>query len=95
MGTDRAIFRKLRGTNDKGWLWLRFCNCVAVGVLFVSLRDSSYAFGVENNFVLYSFIRASKRIFLINVEHFSKTRAKSMRATLACSFTCVCFAHVL
>ena len=64
MSSDRAIFLKFRGTNDKEWLWLRFCNCVAVGVVFVSFRDSSYAFGVVDNFVLYSFIRASENIFI-------------------------------
>ena len=56
MRSDRAIFLKFRCTNDKGWLWLRFCNCGAVGVVFVSFRDSSHAFGVVDNLVLYSFI---------------------------------------
>ena len=95
MSSDRAKFLKFRGTNDKGWLWLKFCTCVAVGVVFVSFRYSSYAFGVVDNFVLYSFIRASKNFFLVDSEHISKTRAKSMCAMLAYLFTCVCFAHVL
>ena len=46
-------------------------------------------------FVLYSFICASKRILFIDVEKIPKNPAKSMRATLACLFTCVCIAHVL
>ena len=37
MSSDRAKFRTFRGTNDKGWLWLRFCACGAVGVVFVIL----------------------------------------------------------
>ena len=38
---------------------------------------------------------ASKIIFLIEVENFPKNPAKSMRATLAFLFNCVCIAHVL
>ena len=56
MRSDRAIFRKFRGTNDKWWLWLRLCNCGAVGVVFVPFRDSSYAFVNFDSLVLYSFI---------------------------------------
>ena len=37
----------------------------------------------------------SKNILLIDVENIPKNPAKSMRATLACLFTCVCVAHVL
>ena len=56
MRSVRAIDLKLRGTNDRGWLWFRFYNCGAVGVVFVSFHDSSYVFGVVDNLVLYSFI---------------------------------------
>ena len=56
MRSGRAKILKHRGTNDKGYLWLRFCNCGAVGVVFVLFRDSSYVFGVVDNFVLFSFI---------------------------------------
>ena len=62
MRCDRAIFLKFRGTNDRGLLWLRFCNCGAVGVILLLFRDSSYVFGVVDNLVLFSFI------FLIDVE---------------------------
>ena len=60
--------------------------------MFVLCCDSSYVFGVVDIFVLYSFICASKTILFIDEE---KNPGKSMRATLACLFTCVCFAHVL
>ena len=33
--------------------------------------------------------------FLFDCENIPKNPAKSMRATLACLFTCVCIAHVL
>ena len=56
MRSVRAIFLKFRGTNDRGWLWFRFCNFGAVGVLFLSFRDSSYVFGVVDSLVFYSFI---------------------------------------
>ena len=46
-------------------------------------------------FVLYSFICASKSILFIDDEKIPKNRANSMRATLACLFTCACIAHVL
>ena len=36
-----------------------------------------------------------KVIFFIDVENIPKNPAKSMRATLACLFTCACIAHVL
>ena len=36
-----------------------------------------------------------KVFLLIDVETISKNPAKSMRATRACLFTCVCIAHVL
>ena len=51
--------------------------------------DSSYVFDVVNIFVLYSFICASKSILFMDVENIPKNPAKSMRATLACLFTCV------
>ena len=63
--------------------------------MFVWCCDSSYVFGVVDIFVLYSFICASKSILFIDVEKIPKNHAKSMRATLACRFTCVCNAHVL
>ena len=56
MRSDRAIFPKFCGTNDKVWLWLKFCNCGAVGVVFVLFRDSSYVFGVVDNWLLCSFV---------------------------------------
>ena len=56
MRSVRAIFLKFCGTKNRGWLWFRFCNCGAVGVVFVSFRDSSSVFGVVDNLVLYSFI---------------------------------------
>ena len=59
------------------------------------LCDSSYVFGVVDNFVLYSFICASKIILTIDVENFPKGPTKSMRTTLACLLTYVWLAHVL
>ena len=56
MRSDRAIFLKIRGTNSKGWLWLKFCNGGGVRVLFVLFRDSSYVSGAVVNLLLYSFI---------------------------------------
>ena len=56
MRSVRAIILKFLGTYDRGWLWLRFCNCGAVGVVFGSFRDSSYVFVVVDSLVLYSFI---------------------------------------
>ena len=47
-------------------------------------------FGVVDNFVLYSFICASRSNLFIDVENTPKNSAKSMRATLACLLTCVC-----
>ena len=51
----RAMFLKFCGNNNRGWSWLRFCNCGAVVVVVVSFRDSS-VFGVVDNLVLFSFI---------------------------------------
>ena len=68
-----------------GYGW-SFVICGFVGVFFVSFRDLSYVFGVVDSLVLYSFIWASKRFLLINVENFPKNPAKSMLATLACFF---------
>ena len=42
-----------------------------------------------------SFICASRRILFIDDEKIPKNLANSMRATLACLFTCECIAHVL
>ena len=56
MNSVRAIFRKFRGTNDKGWLWFRFCSCGAVGVLFVLFCESYYVFGVVDSLVLFFFV---------------------------------------
>ena len=53
------MFLKFRGTNDKGWLWFRFCNCGAVGVVCVVIVlfcETSYVFDVAQSLVLYSFI---------------------------------------
>ena len=41
------------------------------------------------------FFCASRRILLIDDEKIIKNPANSMRATLACLFTCVCIGHVL
>ena len=54
--------------------------------------------GTKDNgwfFYKYSFICASRRILFIDEEKIPKNPANSMRATLACLFTCVCIAHVL
>ena len=83
------------GTRDSGWLFGRGGNCGAVGCVSTLLCSSSYVFCRVVIFVLYSFICASKRILFIDVEKIPKNPAKSMRATLACLFTCVCIAHVL
>ena len=48
-----------------------------------------------DNFVLYSLICASKIILFIDDENIPKKPANSMRATLACLFTCVYIVHVL
>ena len=66
-----------------------------MGNVFLLCCDSSYVFGVVDIFVLYSFICASKSILFIDVEKVPKKPAKSIRATLACLFTCVCIAHRL
>ena len=66
-----------------------------MGDVFLLCRDSSYVFDVVDIFVLYSFICASKNILFIDVEKIPKNPAKSVRATLAGLFTCVCIAHVL
>ena len=59
MRSIRAMFLKFRGTNDKGWLWFRFCSCGAVGVVCVVIVlfcELSYEFDVAQSLVLYSFI---------------------------------------
>ena len=86
---------KFHDTGDSGWLRLRLGSCGAVGNVFVLLCDSLYVFGVVDNFVLHSFICASKTILFRDVENNPKNPAKSMRATLACLLTCVWIAHVL
>ena len=52
-------------------------------------------FDVVDFFVLNSFICASKSILFIDVEKIPKNPAISIRATLACLFTCLCIAHEL
>ena len=90
-----ARFRKLRGTKDNGWLCGRGGNCGAVGVISMLLCFSSYVFCLVAIFVLYSFICASRRILFIDEEKIPKNPANSMRATLACLFTCVYNACVI
>ena len=90
-----AKFRKIRRTRDNGWLCDSGGNCGAVGVTSILLCSSSYVFCHVAIFVLYSFICASKRILFNDDEKIPKNPANSMRATLACLFTCVCIAHVL
>ena len=51
--------------------------------------------GLVDNFVLYSFICASRSILFIEDENIPKNPAKNIRATLAWRFTCVCIAHML
>ena len=60
-----AIFLNFRGTNDKKWLWFKFCICGAVGVVFVLFCESSYVFGVVDNLVFYSFIERLKLFYLL------------------------------
>ena len=45
--------------------------------------------------MLYSFTCASRSILFIDDEKIPKNPANSLRATLACLFTCVCIAQVL
>ena len=90
-----AKFRKFRGTRDNGWLCGRGGNCGAVGVTSILLCSSSYVFCLVAIFVLYSFICASKRILFIDDEKIPKNPANSMRATLACLFTCVYSACII
>ena len=90
-----AKILKFRGTSDSGWLRFKLGSCDAVGNVFVLFCDSSYVFGVVDIFVLCSFICASKSNLVMDVENIPKNPAKSMHATLACLFTCVCIAHVL
>ena len=90
-----ARFRKFWGTNDNGWFCLRVGICGAVGVVSTLLCSSLYVFSLVDIFVLYSFICASRSILLIDDEKIPKNPANSIRATIACRFTCVCIAHVL
>ena len=55
---------------------------------------STHIFGFVDSFELYSLICASKSILFIDDENITINSANFMRATLACQFTCVCFAHV-
>ena len=89
-----AKFLKFRGTSDSGWLRFKLGSCGAVGNVFVLLYDSSYVFGLVDNFVLYFFC-TFKSILLIDVENIPKNPAKSMRATLSCLLTCVWIVHGL
>ena len=63
-----AKFLMFRGTSDSGWLRFKLDSCGAVGNVFVLLSDSSYVFGVVDNFVLHSFICASKSVLFIDME---------------------------
>ena len=90
-----ARFRKVRGTNDSRWFCGRVGICGAVGVVSTLLCSSSYVFGLVDNFVLYSFICASRSILLIDDEKIPKNPANSLRATLAWRFTCVCIGGLL
>ena len=94
MRSVSAMVLKFCGSNDKGWLWFRLCNCGAVSVAFVLFCESSYMFGVVDSLLLYSFIWASKSILINDLENNPKNPAKNMHATLACLFTCVSIAHV-
>ena len=47
-----------------------------MGVAVVLFCDSSYVFGVVDNFVLYSFICASKSVLILDVERIPKNPAK-------------------
>ena len=89
-----AKFRKFRGTRDNGWLCGRVVT-VVLWALFLHCYVLRHVFCLVAIFVLYSFICASKRILFIDDEKIPKNPANSMRATLACLFTCVCKAHVL
>ena len=68
-----AKFRKFRGTNENGWFCGRAGTCGAVSILLCS---SSYVFGLVANFVLFSFICASKSILFIDDENIPKNPAK-------------------
>ena len=89
-----ARFRKFRGTNDDGWFYGRVGICGAVGAVSTLLCSSLYVFVLVDIFVLYSFTCASRSILLTDDEKIPKNPANSIRATLACRFTCVCIAHV-
>ena len=71
-----AKFLKLHGTSDGGWLRFKLGSCGAVGNVFVLLCDSSYVFGVVDNFLLYCFIFASKSILFIDVGNIPKNLQK-------------------
>ena len=61
-----------------------------MGVISILLCSSSYVFCLVDIFVLYSFICSSRSILLIDDEKIPRNPANSIRATLACRFTCVC-----
>ena len=71
-----AKFLKFRGTSDSGWLRFKLGGCGAVDNVFMLFCDSSYVFGVVDNFVLHSFICASKSILFIDVENVPKKSCK-------------------
>ena len=55
----------------------------------IVVPQALYFYGFMNRHI------CSVLILLIDVENIPKNPAKSMRAKLACLFTCVCIAHVL
>ena len=73
----------------QGWqLWCGRCYFYVIMFFVVRVLSCRY-------FCLFFFICASRRILFIDEEKIPKKPANSMRATLACLFTCVCIAHVL
>ena len=74
-----AKFLKFHGTSDSRWLQFKLVSCGAVGIVFVLLCDSSYVFGVVDNFLLYSFICASKSILFKDAENIPKNPAYSKK----------------
>ena len=86
------MFLKFRGTNDKGWLWFRFCSCGAVGVLVVLFCESSNLFDVVDSLVFVFFYFERLKVFnLLMKRIFQKILQKVCVLRLL-----VCFsAHVL
>ena len=83
------MFLKFRGTNDKGWLWLRIWNCGAVGVVFGMSCESSYVFRVVDILVLFLFERL--KVFDLLMERiFQKILQKvCVLRLLVCLLVCV------